>query len=116
MNEPWKCHAAWLAARSPDKAMRPNSTVKPVEDPTYRCPGCGELVDQRRMDDVLLHHQHVMRGEFPPAWFRWWDSNPATSSRDRNPADARDHTGSQRPPAQNAHELSAEARLRRYGH
>ena len=73
------------------------------------------MVDQRRMDDVLLHHQHVVRGEFPPAWFRWWDSNPATSSRDRNPAPTGSSAAEPKPPQQ-TRELSAEARLRRYGH
>ena len=95
--------------------MKPDSAVRPIENPTYRCPGCGEMVDQRRMDEVLLHHQHVMQREFPPAWFRWWDSNPATSSRDRNPAAAAEKTGQRTPPPR-PHELSAEARLRRYGH
>jgi hypothetical protein len=27
----------------------------------YECPACGEMVDNRRADEVRLHHDHVLR-------------------------------------------------------
>jgi hypothetical protein len=26
----------------------------------YRCPACGEMVDNRRLDEIVLHHSHVL--------------------------------------------------------
>jgi hypothetical protein len=26
----------------------------------YRCPGCGEMVDNRLIEDVKIHHDHVL--------------------------------------------------------
>ncbi len=38
---------------------------------TYRCPGCGQTVDDGRLDQMIHHHQHVIvTAEFPPLWFR----------------------------------------------
>jgi hypothetical protein len=32
----------------------------------YRCPACGEMVDKRRVDEIVLHHSHVLRPhDFP---------------------------------------------------
>jgi hypothetical protein len=41
--------------------VHPKSKVSPV--PTsrfYRCPGCGEMVNERELSEVLKHHQHVL--------------------------------------------------------
>ena len=90
-------------------ASKPRSIVTPVEESTYRCPGCGELVDNRHMDEVLRHHQHVLHAQFPPTWFdsRRETSRTATNARAENELQPRkNHTSA----------VSAEARLRRYGH
>jgi hypothetical protein len=29
----------------------------------YRCPGCGEMADQRQWEEVRLHHDHVLHPE-----------------------------------------------------
>lgn len=29
-------------------------------DDFYKCPGCGEMVDNRDRDSVRLHHDHVL--------------------------------------------------------
>ena len=87
-------------------SLKPQSSVVPVEDIFYRCPGCGETVDQRRMDDVLEHHRHVLHQPYPPSWFtasREAVASPATPQR-------RDASRQESP------ESSAAARLRRYGH
>jgi hypothetical protein len=26
----------------------------------YQCPGCNEIVDEREMSEVLIHHRHVL--------------------------------------------------------
>jgi hypothetical protein len=26
----------------------------------YRCPACGEMVDNRKLDEIVLHHAHVL--------------------------------------------------------
>jgi hypothetical protein len=41
-------------------ALAPKRRAASAEpaDFTYRCPGCGELVDRRVINEVLAHHQH----------------------------------------------------------
>ena len=50
-------------------SLKPQSFVAPVGESFYRCPGCGESVDTRRMDQVREHHHHVINRPYPPAWF-----------------------------------------------
>jgi Zn-finger nucleic acid-binding protein len=94
-------------------ALEPSSVVQQVEEQqdshTYRCPGCGEWVDNREMKQVLAHHQHVIFRSYPPAWF----SSPAN----------RTHSGAAEPrPQQRKVQVQpnerrgAEKRARRYGH
>ncbi len=26
----------------------------------YRCPACGEMVDNRQLEEIMLHHAHVL--------------------------------------------------------
>src|SRR5436305_9862428 len=74
-------------------ALEPDAPVVQHTDASYRCPGCGELVDSRRLQDVLVHHQHVLHP--PPAqyWFQVpaESTGPRTSSRqaDRAQGEAR---------------------------
>ncbi|PYI76127.1 MAG: hypothetical protein DMF04_08905 [Verrucomicrobia bacterium] len=28
----------------------------------YQCPSCNQIVDQREMSEVLIHHRHVLDG------------------------------------------------------
>ena len=96
-------------------ALQPKSFAKAADEPeqfSYRCPGCGEMVDERRMSDVLEHHRHVIQPAYPPAWFQQAISGPYQSSRSRSdtapqarPFQARDSSGT-----------SAESTSRRYGH
>ena len=95
-------------------AIKPDEVVTPVEAQTYRCPGCGEAVDSRRMEEVLQHHQHVvLQHRYPPAWFNVAPdasrSRPNSGDHPTNPAGAAIRT-------RDAAVESAEARLRRYGH
>jgi hypothetical protein len=90
-------------------ASKPRSIVSPVENSTYRCPGCGELVDDRRMDEVLLHHQHVLNASFRSTWF---DSRRETSGTATNALAQREPE----PRKSDTSAISAEARLRRYRH
>ena len=31
----------------------------------YRCPACGEMVDKRQLEEIVLHHSHVLhRGHY----------------------------------------------------
>ena len=35
--------------------------AKPAEGPNlYRCPACGEMVDNRQREAVRFHHDHVL--------------------------------------------------------
>jgi hypothetical protein len=49
----------------------------------YRCPGCGEIVSGRDMNEIQLHHDHVLHPEslacFHPA--RHDDAQLQASSR-----------------------------------
>jgi hypothetical protein len=45
---------AWTAKA---KKSRP----APISENLYRCPGCGEMVNNRDVDAIRLHHQHVLR-------------------------------------------------------
>ena len=89
-------------------ASKPRSVVTPVEESTYRCPGCGEFVDKRHMDEVLRHHQHVLHA--PPS--TWFVSRRETSRTGTNAS----AEGDPQPRKNDTSVVSAEARLRRYGH
>jgi hypothetical protein len=45
-----------------------NSSEEERASYSYRCPGCGELVDNREVDEVLEHHQHVLHPMLSPVW------------------------------------------------
>ena len=89
-------------------ARKSDSAVRPIEEPTYRCPGCGKMVDSRRMEEVLLHHRHVIEPQFPPAWF-----NTRTNATQQVPSERASLRNSFR---RNAPVLPPEARVRRCGH
>ena len=90
-------------------ARKPASVVNPIEQSTYRCPACGEVVDNSRMDQVRVHHQHVLDAPFPPPWFSQRANTPRLAT-DLIPNEPRPTTTA------DAFGMSAEARLRRYGH
>lgn len=90
-------------------ARKPASVVRPIQQSTYRCPACGEVVDNSRMDQVRLHHQHVLEAPFPPAWFNERANTPRPVP-DVAPHEPRGTS------VRGGFGLSAEARLRRYGH
>ena len=53
-------------------ALKPQSLVRQLEQPqqfSYRCPGCGEMVDGRELATVLEHHRHVLQPAYAPPWF-----------------------------------------------
>ena len=86
--------------------MKPESIIQPVEEALYRCPGCGQRVDSRRMEEVLLHHQHVLAPAYPPAWFK----SRATHLQGTTPREPH-QTESPRPGF-----ARSPSDLRRYGH
>jgi competence CoiA-like predicted nuclease len=43
----------------------------------YRCPACGEMVDNRRLDEIVRHHAHVLH----PNHFVSSKSTPARRRR-----------------------------------
>ena len=52
----------------------------------YRCPACREMVDRRRMDEVIIHHSHVLH---PNRWhFDGRDTRPRRAGG-RRPAEHR---------------------------
>ncbi len=93
-------------------ARRPRSLAAQAEladTARYRCPGCGQMVNSDRLEEVLEHHRHVLYP--PPQWFQ------------RTPSAAEDAARASSTPDQRLHELPSEsyassiaARLRRYGH
>jgi hypothetical protein len=46
----------------------------------YRCPGCGKLVDNRQIEDVKVHHDHVLH------------TRPSAPLRQQQPSAAPPHT------------------------
>jgi uncharacterized C2H2 Zn-finger protein len=55
-------------------------TEKPSEmERFYRCPGCGQMVDNERRDEIQIHHRHVIEQSMPPLWFQ----QTAASERQR---------------------------------
>ena len=95
-------------------AIKPESvTSSEPGGSVYTCPGCGEKVDSRQMDQVLVHHQHVIvPAAFPPAWFqRTPDGTRSVAVLNHQEAGRGERTGAGQTSA-----VSAEARLRRYGH
>ena len=91
-------------------AIKPDQTV---EAETYRCPGCGQIVDGRRMEEVRQHHQHLLlQHRYPPAWFN------VTADASRSRSEASRETENSRASFQSRHAAveSPEVRLRRYGH
>jgi hypothetical protein len=93
-----------------DMAAEPEIYRKEAETAaefTYRCPGCGEMVDRRDLDAVLAHHQHVLHPKNPQRWFeRELPVRGASETRPRT-ADS--------PPSRSSDQPD-ENRLRRYGH
>ena len=87
-------------------AQRPRSSVADVEESTYRCPGCGQIVDSRRIDEVLEHHQHVLHRPYPPQWFTARDRMGSSTARGET---LRPAVPERSPP-------SAAVTSRRYGH
>jgi hypothetical protein len=43
----------------PKNKARPQG-LQPATETSYRCPGCGEIVDNHDLDAVRFHHQHVL--------------------------------------------------------
>ena len=103
---------ARISDRQAPAQPRAITAVRPDDDgSSYRCPACDEMVDGRRMADVLEHHQHVLRPAIRPAWYE----HSAASM----------HEAPERRGAEEPHPLrvlpdpdsgSAGARGRRYGH
>ena len=70
------------------------------------------MVDNSRIDQVLEHHQHVLRRQYPPTWFN------VTASPQRTTTNApTEVTPAQREvPRQASMRDAAELQRRRYGH
>lgn len=94
-------------------AIEPNSSFASDEEgiasSSYRCPGCGELVDRRNMSTILEHHSHVRQPVYPPEWFA--RSHEGVSQRS-GPTPIRPATTL----PNKSYVVSDEARRRRYGH
>jgi hypothetical protein len=45
------------------KAKTPDRLIKPTEN-SYRCPACGEMVDNTDRESVRVHHDHVLHPRF----------------------------------------------------
>lgn len=43
----------------PKNKARPQG-LQPATETSYRCPGCAETVDNRDLDAIRIHHQHVL--------------------------------------------------------
>lgn len=86
--------------------LKPQSSITSTEEDFYRCPGCGESVDRRHVDDVREHHHHVLHRPCPPSWFTA-RSGVALSRETRVPRSAA---------TQKTADVSAAVRERRYGH
>jgi hypothetical protein len=93
-------------------AKQPDAFVHPVEERSYRCPGCGELVDSSRMEQVLKHHQHIVRQHYRRA-----SLNNTPHARHTATHAATQPTSTQRGTSANAFNgEAAERQRRRYGH
>ena len=99
-----------LTDRSEDTTAR-LTIVRPTnKSSSYRCPACGEMVDNDQIADVLEHHQHVLRPSAPSAWAV------------QTPASPHDFVGTPKTETQPLRVLpepasrSAEGPARRYGH
>jgi hypothetical protein len=57
-----------------NKPGRRQSTVS--QSSSYRCPECGAEVDNRQIEQVRLHHDHVLH----PQWYRRFTSAFAGAS------------------------------------
>jgi PHP family Zn ribbon phosphoesterase len=54
-------------------ALTPETLLNPLThsaDVTYRCPACGEMVDNRCKAEVFRHHDHVLHPQFRPEWYQ----------------------------------------------
>jgi hypothetical protein len=91
-------------------ALERDNTVMQVTDSSYRCPGCGELVDSRRLDEVLTHHQHVLHPAPPEDWFQFL----AESTRGAGTSPRQTHLPEER--VRKTQRSSPQSWSRRYGH
>ena len=48
----------------------------------YRCPGCGEMVDNRRVDEIQLHHRHMIEQPIVQQWLQTTGRLPQTVKSD----------------------------------
>ena len=90
-------------------ASKPRSVVTSVEESTYRCPGCGKLVDKQSISQVLEHHQHVLHASGRSAWFDRQPNAETTQVSANKTAQAIDRRS-------DTNAVSPEVLLRRYGH
>jgi hypothetical protein len=51
------------SSRTKQKA-RPQEQKPPAPQDSYRCPACGQMVENRDMDAVRFHHYHVLHPHF----------------------------------------------------
>jgi hypothetical protein len=96
-------------------ALQPDSLVTSTEEPekfSYRCPGCGEMVDKREMASMLEHHRHVLHPAYPPAWFQ----EMTAGSRRASASHAATRQPATRVHRSQTYATSAESNARRYGH
>ena len=92
-------------------AQNPDPLARATDESSYRCPGCGKIVDSRRIEQVLQHHRHVLEQQYPPAWF-----NVTTRPQRTTNASTKVVQAERDAPSPTRNGDSAELQRRRYGH